>query len=139
MIVYFDTNVIVDVLLKREPFFKASFEVLSKIANKTATGIIGASAITDIYYIVNKELKNKEKSLKSIFNILKILLLVETAPEDIFMAKNLSMQDFEDSVISAIAKRNDANYIITRNIDDFESSPIAAITPSDFIRLCSEP
>jgi predicted nucleic acid-binding protein len=139
MIVYFDTNVIVDVLLKREPFFKASFEALSKIADKTATGIIGASAITDIYYIVNKELKDKEKSLKLIFNILKILLLVETAPEDIFMAKNLSMQDFEDSVISAIAKRNDANYIITRNIDDFENSPVATITPSDFIRLYSEP
>jgi predicted nucleic acid-binding protein len=133
MIAYFDTNVIVDILLKREPFFKASFEALSKIADKTATGIIGTSAITDIYYIVNKELKDKEKSLNSIFNVLKILLLVETAPEDIFIAKNFSMQDFEDSVASAIAKRNNANYVVTRNVADYANSPVPAITPTDFI------
>jgi len=136
VIAYFDTNVVVDVLLKREPFFKDSFEALTKIANKSASGIIGASAITDIYYIVNKELKGKEKSLNSIFSILKILLLVGTIPQDIFMAKDLDMPDFEDSVISAIASRNEADYIVTRNVEDFENSPVVAVTPSDFIRLC---
>ena len=136
MTVYFDTNVVVDVLLKREPFFRDSFEALTKVANKSVSGIIGASAITDIYYIANKELKDKEKSLSSIFNILKILLLVSTIPQDIFMAKDLGMPDFEDSVISAIASRNEANYIITRNVEDFENSQVMAITPSDFIHLC---
>ena len=113
MIVYFDTNVVVDVLLKREPFFEDSFKALSKIAEKSANGIIGASAITDIYYIVNKELKDKEKSLESIFNILKILLLINTTSEDIFAAKNLNMLDFEDS-------------------------PVTAITPSDFTLMLSK-
>jgi predicted nucleic acid-binding protein len=136
VIAYFDTNVVVDILLKREPFFRDSFEALARIADKSANGIIGASAITDIYYIVNKELKGKEKSLNSIFNILKILLLVGTIPQDIFMAKDLDMPDFEDSVISAIASRNEADYIVTRNVEDFENSPVTAITPSDFIRLC---
>jgi len=136
MIAYFDTNVVVDVLLKREPFFRASFDALAKVANKSANGIIGASAITDIYYIVNKERKDKEKSLNSIFSILKILLLVGTTPRDVFMAKDLDMPDFEDSVISAIASRNEADYIITRNVEDFENSPVIAVTPIDFIRLC---
>jgi len=61
---------------------------------------------------------------------------VGTIPQDVFMAKDLDMPDFEDSVISAIASRNEADYIVTRNIEDFENSPIVAITPSDFIRLC---
>jgi len=52
------------------------------------------------------------------------------------MAKDLDMPDFEDSVISAIASRNEADYIVTRNVEDFENSPVTAITPSDFIRLC---
>jgi len=51
MIAYFDTNVVVDILLKRDPFFKDSFGALSAIANKSANGIIGTSAITDIYYM----------------------------------------------------------------------------------------
>jgi predicted nucleic acid-binding protein len=54
MTAYFDTNVIVDILLKREPFFKDSFKALSIVANNAVNGIIGTSAITDIYYIVNK-------------------------------------------------------------------------------------
>ena len=138
MIVYFDTNVIVDVLLKREPFFKNSFGALSKIANKSATGIIGTNAITDIYYIVNKELKDREKSLNSIFNVLKILLLVGTIPQDIFSAKSLNLQDFEDSVISAIAGRNKADYIITRNANDFANSRIKAISPTEFLEIYGE-
>jgi predicted nucleic acid-binding protein len=133
VIVYFDTNVVVDILLKREPFFKNSFEALSKVANKSVKGIIGTNAITDIYYIVNKELKDKEKSLNSIFNILKILFLVDVIPQDIFTAKSLNMLDFEDSVIAAIANRNEADYIITRNVDDFGNSPVISITPSDFV------
>ena len=137
MIVYFDTNVVVDILLKREPFFNDSFKALSAIASKSVNGIIGTSAITDIYYIINKEIKDKEKSLNSIFNILKILLLVETIPQDIFTAKVLNVQDFEDSVISAIANRNDADYIITRNVDDFVKSSVQAISPSDFLKMIS--
>jgi len=135
MIVYFDTNVVVDILLKREPFFNDSFKALSAIASKFVNGIIGTSAITDIYYIINKEIKDKEKSLNSIFNILKILLLVETIPQDIFTAKVLNIPDFEDSVISAIANRNEADYIITRNVDDFIKSPVQAISPSDFLKV----
>jgi len=135
MIVYFDTNVVVDILLKREPFFNDSFKALSAIASKSANGIIGTSAITDIYYIINKEIKDKEKSLNSIFNILKILLLVETIPQDIFTAKVLNIPDFEDSVVSAIANRNEADYIITRNTDDFAKSSIQAISPSDFLKM----
>jgi len=135
MIAYFDTNVVVDILLKREPFFKDSFSALSAVANKSVDGIIGTSAITDIYYIVNKDMKNKEKSLNSIFNILKILLLVETIPQDIFSAKTLSVADFEDSVISAVATRNNADYIITRNVNDFAKSLVPAISPYDLLKV----
>jgi len=135
MIAYFDTNVVVDILLKREPFFQDSFKALSETANNSVTGIIGTSAITDIYYIVYKEMKDKEKTLNSIFNILKILLLVDTVPSDIFTAKTLNVSDFEDSVISAVANRNVADYIITRNVVDFAKSPVPAISPKDFLKL----
>jgi len=138
MITLFDTNVVVDVLLKREPFFKDSFSALSAAANLSVDGIIGTSAITDIYYIVNKEMKDKEKSLNSIFGILKILLLVETTPQDIFTARTLGVSDFEDAVIVVVANRNKADYIITRNVSDFANSPVPAISPKDFLRVIED-
>jgi len=48
-----------------------------------------------------------------------------------------NIPDFEDSVVSAIANRNEADYIITRNVDDFVKSSVQAISPSDFLKIIS--
>ena len=53
MKVYFDTNIVIDILEKREPFFKDSYEVFLMAAERKIEGIISASAVTDIYYIVS--------------------------------------------------------------------------------------
>lgn len=45
-----------------------------------------------------------------------------------------SMPDFEDAVADAVAERNDASYILTRNTKDFSSSSVLAITPTDFLK-----
>jgi len=91
MKVYFDTNIVLDILLKREPFFGTSFDVLE------------------------------------------ILSLADTTAQDIFNAKHLNMPDYEDAVIASIAFRENASYIVTRNIADYANSPVPAITPADFI------
>jgi predicted nucleic acid-binding protein len=51
MKVYFDTNIVVDILLKREPFFGTSYDVLTRVAKGYAEGFIGANAVVDIFYI----------------------------------------------------------------------------------------
>ena len=45
-----------------------------------------------------------------------------------------SMPDFEDAVVAAVAERNGAAYILTRNINDFAGSPVPAITPAEFLK-----
>jgi len=135
MKVYFDTNIIIDILLKRELFFDISFEALMKVARGYADGIIGANAIVDIYYIVNKNLKNNEETMSSIFDVLDILSLADTTAQDIFEARYLDMPDYEDAVIASIAFRENASYIVTRNIADFANSPIPAILPADFLKV----
>jgi len=42
--------------------------------------------------------------------------------------------DFEDCLQDECAAQNHADYIITRNTDDFSNSNIPAITPSDFLK-----
>jgi len=133
MKVYFDTNIVIDILLKREPFFGTSFEVLTKVAEGYAEGFIGANAIVDIFYIVNKNLRDNNKTINSIFDVLEILSLADTTAQDIFNAKHLNMPDYEDAVIATIAFRENASYIVTRNIADYANSPVPAITPTDFI------
>ena len=64
--VLFDTNVILDVILDRKLFSKSSLEALKLAENKRITGLITASAVTDVYYVINKELKKHTESLEKL-------------------------------------------------------------------------
>jgi predicted nucleic acid-binding protein len=134
MKVLFATNVILDFLVQREPFYSASREVILLSAEKKVDGIVGAGSIADIYYIGRKEYQSTEKSLNVISDLLKLVSLVDTKASDIYNALAFNMSDFEEAIIAATALRETAEYIITRNIKDFTQAPIPAVTPSDFLR-----
>lgn len=117
-----DTNVIIDILCKREPFFEDSYNALNKcIDNHTI--IVSASAITDIFYIARKYI-GSEQAKECIRNLLDLIKISDTRGAD-----------FEDAVVSAIAERQKAKYILTRNTKDFEKSKILSITPHDYLNI----
>lgn len=62
MKVMFDTNIILDLLLNRQPFSEISARVIDLSATKVK-GYISASAITDIYYLAYKTIRNKSFSI----------------------------------------------------------------------------
>jgi len=130
---YFDTNIIIDILKRREPFFANSNKIFMLAAEEKIEGIVGTSAITDIYFIIRKQYA--DTAVKFIFDILEIIKPVDTLVEDIFSASELGIADFEDAVIAAIAQREKADYIITRSAKDYSKSPIPAITPDEFLAL----
>jgi predicted nucleic acid-binding protein len=135
MKVYFDTNLLIDLLEQREPYFKYSRSVFLMAADGQLEGIIGASAITDVYYVVKKSLKDSNQALQAIIDLLETITLVDTTTQDIYAAAASPVSDFEDAVVAATAQRENAEYIITRNTDDFGASPIKAVTPEQFLAL----
>ena len=135
MKLYFDTNIIIDILKHREPFFENSNKIFMLAAEEKIDGIVGTSAVTDIYYLIRKQYADTETAVKFIFDILEIIKPVDTLIDDIFSAAELGFADFEDAVIAAIARREKADYIITRNTKDYSKSPIPAITPEEFLAL----
>lgn len=128
-----DTNVIIDILCKREPFFEDSYNALNKcIDNHTL--IVSASAITDIFSIVRKYI-GSEKAKECIRNLLDLIKISDTRGADIEKALSSDVSGFEDAVVSAIAERQKAKYILTRNTKDFEKSKILSITPHDYLNI----
>lgn len=127
-----DTNIILDILCKREGFFENSLQALEKALTHNMP-MISSSSITDIYYIIRKSLGSdiaKEK-LKELISMVKVM---DTRESDIEKALNCNISDFEDAVVSMIAKRAKCKYILTRNINDFKNSEVPAILPSEFIK-----
>lgn len=128
-----DTNVIIDILCKREPFFEDSYNALNKcIDNHTL--IVSASAITDTFSIARKYI-GSEKAKECIRNLLDLIKISDTRGADIEKALSSDVSDFEDAVVSAIAERQKAKYILTRNTKDFEKSKILSITPHDYLNI----
>ena len=132
MKILIDTNIILDVLYNRETFVDDSLKVLKCCEVKQVEGYICALSIPNIVYIMRKELDNNKiqeliTKLTTIFNV------VDLRATDLIKASNADFTDYEDALQATCASRINASYIITRNIKDFESSPVPAIKPSEFL------
>ena len=139
MKLYFDTNIVIDILKRREPYYENSNAIFLSAANEKIDGIISVSAITDIFYILKKDYKDiKTTPISIIFDILEIIKPVDVLVCDIYSAAALEFFDFEDAVVAAVAQREKADYIITRNKGDFLKSVIPAITPDEFINKIND-
>lgn len=134
MRVLLDTNVIIDVLAKREPFYRDALMVLKYSEMGRITGIITASCVTDIMYILRKYLQTPQLR-KSVQSLVSILNVCDVTKEDILQAFALEMADYEDALQAQCASKSDTQYVITRNTKDFANSPIKAIEPHKFLAL----
>lgn len=132
MKVLIDTNIILDVLCKRQGFYEDAAKVFKLCEVKKITGVISALSVPNIIYIMRKEL-DAEKT-KEILNALFLIFTVaDLKLADLKWAADMQFKDYEDAVQSACAVRVKADYIITRNMKDFEESGVAAIKPSEFL------
>ena len=135
MKVMIDTNVVLDVLLKREPFFQASYDVMKQSALEQIEGYVSATAATDIFYLLRRALKDSRAAKDSLEKLLQLISFADTLGEDVHAAIASNMTDFEDALVSAIAERCRMDYIVTRNTQDYRESPIKALSPEEFLKL----
>jgi predicted nucleic acid-binding protein len=125
--------VVVDFILQRQPFFPLARAVFQLVATGKISGLVSASSVTDVYYLVQRELKDHFRTLNSLIDVSKMFRLADTTKTDIRLALSSPMKDFEDAVVAATAARERADFIITRNVADFTASPVAAVSPDDFL------
>ena len=133
MRILIDTNVILDILQKREPFFADSYRALRKAIESDTECLISASAATDIFYMLRKTLGSAQQAKDQIEQLAQLVSFADVQGMDIHTALMRAMPDFEDAVMDAVAERNEASYILTRNIKDFAGSVVPAILPADFL------
>lgn len=128
-----DLNVLLDYFQKREPHYQHSSIVLSEVLKGKLAGSVPAHALTTIYYISAKH--SERQRADEIIDWLLVRLEVASVNKSIFVrARGLQITDFEDAVVSALAEASSCDFIVTRNVPDFENSPISAITPEEFVR-----
>lgn len=132
-----DTNVIIDVLLEREPFVEDSCKVLSLCEEHRVDGFVSASSVTDIYCLVRKYTHSTELAYKAIGKLLEIVKVCSVTNNDVLTAFQRKARDFEDCLVATCAKSIHCEYIITRNKKDFEEFEIPLLTPAEFLQQFS--
>lgn len=134
MNVLIDTNVVLDAMLSRSPFAEAAQKLFIMAAEEKINAYVTASSITDIYYLLHRHLRDNKRCRQEIFKIIKIFGILDVTGSDCEKALELPMPDYEDALLAACAKRGKMECIVTRNVKDFEGSPVKAVLPDDFLK-----
>lgn len=128
-----DTNVLLDYLLTREPFYEKARKVILMCTEGRTKGCIAAHSISNMFFILRKDYNAKER--REILAGLCTIFDVEGIDKDKLLAglQNEDFSDFEDCLQMECAKSYGAEYIVTRNVIDYEMSEIKAILPEDYL------
>ena len=132
-----DTNVVLDVLLKREPFYVAAADVLKLTQRDNVREYISASAVTDIYYIAHRQLKDKAAVKELLKRLLMVVSVAAVSEREIASALDLAWSDFEDSVQYSVALLNEMDGLVTRNPTDYVDADIAIWEPKQILQKLS--
>ncbi|GHV73752.1 twitching motility protein PilT [Spirochaetia bacterium] len=135
MNVLLDTNVALDVILQREPFYQNARKIADGSQHGVYTAFVSASAVTDIYYIACKELRDKKLVMERIKALLETVDIATVTGVEIRRAIDLSWADFEDCVQFTAGERIAVRCIITRDPGGFAGSGIPAINPEQFLAM----
>ena len=133
-IVLFDTNIVLDVLLKREPWGVDGARLLALAASNGITGVIASHAITTIHDIVARS-RGNAAALAGVSDLLGFLTVVELSGHDFQRALSLGLGDFEDAVQVAACLRIGADYLASRNATDFKGAPVLARSAGELLAL----
>nr|AGS51807.1 PIN domain protein [uncultured bacterium contig00053] len=138
MKVLVDTNVVLDVLLKRDSFYQDAFSIFQIIDQEQIIGCLSAASVTDIFYLLRKDRHNTDEVYQIMDELTALIPAVPVSKTTIANALSLRWKDFEDAVQFSAAKENEVTHIITRNKTDYKSSDIPCMSPSEFIEYIND-
>lgn len=128
-----DTNILLDYLLTREPFYEVAKEVVRTCTEGDTKGCIAAHSITNMFFILRKDYDAEERR-EMLINLCTIFDVEGIDKNKLLVGlQNADFADFEDCLQTECAKAYGAEYIVTQNIADYNASEITAILPKDFL------
>jgi predicted nucleic acid-binding protein len=132
--VLIDTNIVLDFLLQREPFFQDAELLFQAIDTGQLIGHVTATTLTDIFYISRKHTRSIEQARQAVSATLTVMVICPTDRAVLESAFNSGLVDFEDAVqiFGAVAQGLDA--ILTRDNKGFLSSPIPVFSIQDLLQ-----
>jgi len=132
MKVLIDTNVVLDLLLEREPFIESALLLFEQIEQGKLVGYIAATTITNVFYIIRKA-EGYETAITAVQRLLIGLQLCAVDQVVVATALDTGLKDFEDGIQLACATLNRLDAIVTRDLQDFSNANLPIWSISDVL------
>jgi predicted nucleic acid-binding protein len=134
MIVLIDTNILLDVIMQREPFRVVAERVWKLVEEGRLEGHIAAISLNNIFYLARKTL-GSNGALDAVRDVRKLFKLVPLDEHVVDAALGLASADLEDAMQAASAARVSAQHVVTRNVPDFAVLGVSAVTGEQLLAL----
>jgi predicted nucleic acid-binding protein len=131
--VFIDSDVILDLLCKREPFYVYAAEIFTLGDTEKIELVTTSVVFANVFYILRKVL-GIEKA-KELLRKLRIIISVVSVDEKVVdLSLNSKFADFEDGLQYFTARENDIKIILTRNTKDYKDKDLLVQTPEDYLK-----
>ena len=125
-----DTNVLLDVLAARHPFYEAAARLWSLAEHDEIEAFVSAISFNNIYYIVRKEKADEAlRALRDLFTPISLDAKL------INQSMDAPIDDFEDAVHFHSASRENLDYLVTRDPDGFPNTGVPVLSPLEFLAI----
>jgi predicted nucleic acid-binding protein len=134
MKVLIDTNILLDVIQDRRPYSASAVRVWKLVEEHAIEGYASAINFNNVFYIARKPV-GAEKAMEAVRLIRGVFQIVSLDEAVIDRALALPGNDFEDAIQAAAATRIAADYIVTRNLTDFNSLGVPSVTAEEILAI----
>ena len=129
----FDTNVVLDVLLNREPHAQASAQALALVERGEVQGFLCATTVTTLFYLARRTL-GTQRAREQIAVLLRLFGVAPVTHLTLADALDAGFADYEDAVLHEAARHAGLHCIVTRNVQDFAAARLGVWEPSGLLR-----
>jgi predicted nucleic acid-binding protein len=129
---FIDTDIILDILAKREPFYNSAAQLFTLIDENKIEAYTTPVVFSNLFYILSK-LKTRKIAHSSLRKLRLLLKIIQVDEKVVDLALNSEFKDFEDAIQFYSAKLHELDFIITRNVNDFFSKDLPVMTAEDYI------
>lgn len=133
MRILLDTDVNLDFVLARQPFFVAAQEIYVLIAQKKIEAFVSSITPINIYYFGRKE-KGRLVAIQELQKLLKLVNVCVADKHILQKALTSPITDYEDAVQHECALAENLDAIVTRNVKDYKNASLPIFTPADFLQ-----
>lgn len=132
--IFFDINIILDIFLKRDPFYTSSAYMFSLVEKGEFQGFLGAASYPILFYLLRKE-KGRDRAINILKKVRVVLSTISVTEKVVDSSLNSDIADFAHAIQYYSALEAQCDYFITRNKRDYPANLLKILTPDEFLAL----